>query len=265
MLEALAQQFDARALSHIQEVDGIHVSTHSEGQGQMQANAHHINHMNEIMNGDLIGNGNGNDTGVNTLALTTTGAGTNAGTSAMQVFQNGLSELAKAVNANTHDGEGNGNVNVNGNGDGSEQNIMIDTANSISHHDSSSSIVSNSNSNSNNNSNNNQTKLNYNIGHLEKFSISITSLSVNPLSARDIIEKVQRRCHEVISMYLPCVEFLVLCQQELRNGLEMATRRSGRGRGYAMNVGQVRDHHHLYDCLVGRRIGSFEIRTNCVP
>lgn len=38
------------------------------------------------------------------------------------------------------------------------------------------------------------------------------------------------------------MEFLVLCQQELRNGLDMATRRSGRGTrgGFAMSAGQVR-------------------------
>ncbi len=76
---------------------------------------------------------------------------------------------------------------------------------------------------------------------LASFSISITSLSIEPLSAQDVVQKVQSRCREVISRYLPCVEFLVLCQQELRNGLEVATRRTGRGTGsYAMSASEVR-------------------------
>lgn len=73
---------------------------------------------------------------------------------------------------------------------------------------------------------------------LSKFSISITSLSIEPLSAHEIMQKVQIRTQEVVTRYLPCVEFLVLCQQELRNGLEMAIRRRGRG-GFAMTANQV--------------------------
>jgi hypothetical protein len=37
---------------------------------------------------------------------------------------------------------------------------------------------------------------------------------------------------------LPCVEFLVMCQQELRTGLEVAMARRGRGQ-YMMNTTQV--------------------------
>jgi len=75
---------------------------------------------------------------------------------------------------------------------------------------------------------------------LADFTILISSLSMEPLSAHDVLERVENRSLEVVTRYLPCVEFLVLCQQELRNALEMATqRRGGRGRGCMMNTRQV--------------------------
>jgi hypothetical protein len=77
---------------------------------------------------------------------------------------------------------------------------------------------------------------------LLSFSVEINSLSMEPLSAYDILEKVEWRCKEVVIKYLPCVEFLVLCQQELRIGLESATKSRGGRRGsggYAMSTTQV--------------------------
>ena len=75
---------------------------------------------------------------------------------------------------------------------------------------------------------------------LANFSISITSLSIDPLTAYDIMQRVENRSREVVSRYLPCVEFLVLVQQELRNGLEVALRgRNGQGRCGGMSTRQV--------------------------
>ncbi len=62
------------------------------------------------------------------------------------------------------------------------------------------------------------------------FTINIISLSQEPLSAHEIIEKVTFRCNEVVTRFLPCVEFLVACQQELRAGLQMVVQKNGRGR-----------------------------------
>ena len=73
---------------------------------------------------------------------------------------------------------------------------------------------------------------------LASFELKITSLSVEPLSAFDILAKVKIRSKEVSTKYLPCVEFLVMCQQELRTGLEVAMARRGRGQ-YMMNTTQV--------------------------
>jgi hypothetical protein len=95
------------------------------------------------------------------------------------------------------------------------------------------------------------------MGILSSFSIEITSLSMKPLSACDILERVEERSQEVVTKYLPCVEFLVLCQQELRIGLDVATRsRGGRmggggvgGGGYAMSTGQVcLEYAHVMYC-----------------
>mmetsp|Transcript_16475 Transcript_16475/g.20140 ORF Transcript_16475/g.20140 Transcript_16475/m.20140 type:complete len:897 (-) Transcript_16475:37-2727(-) len=58
---------------------------------------------------------------------------------------------------------------------------------------------------------------------LKYFTISISSLCQVPLSAYDIIDKVHLRSREVSTKYLPCVEFLVMCQQELRNAVAIAT------------------------------------------
>eukprot|EP00551_Chaetoceros_affinis_P007321 CAMPEP_0203676458 /NCGR_PEP_ID=MMETSP0090-20130426/24598_1 /ASSEMBLY_ACC=CAM_ASM_001088 /TAXON_ID=426623 /ORGANISM="Chaetoceros affinis, Strain CCMP159" /LENGTH=708 /DNA_ID=CAMNT_0050543009 /DNA_START=74 /DNA_END=2197 /DNA_ORIENTATION=- len=62
------------------------------------------------------------------------------------------------------------------------------------------------------------------------FTMNIISLSQEPLSAHEIIEKTSFRCNEVLTRFLPCVEFLVACQQELRAGLAMVVQKNGRGR-----------------------------------
>eukprot|EP00557_Chaetoceros_sp_GSL56_P007191 CAMPEP_0176504998 /NCGR_PEP_ID=MMETSP0200_2-20121128/16252_1 /TAXON_ID=947934 /ORGANISM="Chaetoceros sp., Strain GSL56" /LENGTH=978 /DNA_ID=CAMNT_0017904507 /DNA_START=252 /DNA_END=3185 /DNA_ORIENTATION=- len=92
---------------------------------------------------------------------------------------------------------------------------------------------------------------------LSSFSITINSLSMEPLSAFDILEKVECRCKEVMTKYLPCVEFLVLCQQELRMGLETAMGRR-RGGGYAMSTGQ------FYNTYFTNLPNRFYLRNNNV-
>ena len=70
---------------------------------------------------------------------------------------------------------------------------------------------------------------------LSKMEFSITSLSQETLNAHDIISKVVHRCQEVESRFLPCVDFLVSCQQELRHGLTYALQQKSRksvGRRY---------------------------------
>ena len=59
------------------------------------------------------------------------------------------------------------------------------------------------------------------------FKLSIPSLSLEPLTGKEIVDRVSDKADEVISRYLPCVELLVACQQDLRQGLTQKTTRRG--------------------------------------
>merc|ERR1712157_128734 len=52
---------------------------------------------------------------------------------------------------------------------------------------------------------------------LLNIKISIPSLSVEPLSGKEVHTRIHEKTDEVISRYLPCVDFLVNCQQSLRD------------------------------------------------
>eukprot|EP00934_Nitzschia_sp_Nitz4_P006953 Nitzschia sp. Nitz4//scaffold10_size219509//32082//34250//NITZ4_001403-RA/size219509-processed-gene-0.116-mRNA-1//-1//CDS//3329532845//6943//frame0 len=58
---------------------------------------------------------------------------------------------------------------------------------------------------------------------LEEMSLEVSALSLEPMSGSDILSRVETRSQQVITRYLPCVDFLVQCQQELRKGLAAAT------------------------------------------
>lgn len=57
---------------------------------------------------------------------------------------------------------------------------------------------------------------------LEKMSITVSGLSLEPLSGTEIVDRLQEKTHDVLTRYLPCVDFLVQCQQDLRKGLAAA-------------------------------------------
>jgi hypothetical protein len=63
---------------------------------------------------------------------------------------------------------------------------------------------------------------------IENYTISIISLSTKPLSGSEILNIVKQRTKEVETSYLPCVDFLVMCQQELRHALTAVTQKNGR-------------------------------------
>ena len=71
---------------------------------------------------------------------------------------------------------------------------------------------------------------------LANFSMTISSLSETPLSGVDVVNRVQEKAREVQTRYLPCVEFLVLCQQELRQGISLAMQVPKSSRGYWVSV-----------------------------
>eukprot|EP00980_Cylindrotheca_fusiformis_P021484 scaffold8353_cov138-Cylindrotheca_fusiformis.AAC.15 len=61
---------------------------------------------------------------------------------------------------------------------------------------------------------------------LDELKLSISGISLEPMNGSSVVLRVQNRATEVTTRYLPCVDFLVQCQQELRKGLAIATRKS---------------------------------------
>jgi len=68
------------------------------------------------------------------------------------------------------------------------------------------------------------------------FKLTVSGVSIEPMTAPEIIETVRKGCNDVTSRYLPCVDFLVQCQQELRAGLALATRKRAHRHSYRDNM-----------------------------
>ena len=71
---------------------------------------------------------------------------------------------------------------------------------------------------------------------LERVSLTVTAVSLTPLSGNEVVRHIQTKTDDVITRFLPCVDFLVNCQQELRQGLQIAqasTQHRGRRHGAA--------------------------------
>lgn len=58
---------------------------------------------------------------------------------------------------------------------------------------------------------------------LEELRLEVSGLSLEPMTGVDVVQRVETRLQQVVTRYLPCVDFLVQCQQELRKGLAAAT------------------------------------------
>jgi len=77
---------------------------------------------------------------------------------------------------------------------------------------------------------------------LEEIKVTVTSLSLEPLTGSEVVARLQDRMNDVVTKYLPCVDFLVQCQQELRKGLihaQQHQKRSGSSRRYFQNSGMT--------------------------
>ena len=61
---------------------------------------------------------------------------------------------------------------------------------------------------------------------LERLEFTVSGISLEPMKGTAIVSRIQSRANEVATRYLPCVDFLVQCQQELRKGLALATRKN---------------------------------------
>jgi len=58
---------------------------------------------------------------------------------------------------------------------------------------------------------------------LQNLQVKVSGVSLEPMSGSQIVKLLKERSNEVLTRYLPCVDFLVQCQQELRKGLQEAT------------------------------------------
>jgi len=61
---------------------------------------------------------------------------------------------------------------------------------------------------------------------LERLEFPVSGISLEPMKGTAVVKRIQTRATEVTTRYLPCVDFLVQCQQELRKGLAVATRKN---------------------------------------
>lgn len=65
---------------------------------------------------------------------------------------------------------------------------------------------------------------------LEDWTLSIPDIATEPLTGTQLFERLAEKFTHVLTRYIPCVEFLVDCQQELRAGLEQQLYGSSRSR-----------------------------------
>jgi hypothetical protein len=76
---------------------------------------------------------------------------------------------------------------------------------------------------------------------LAEMTLIVPELSLKELSGVNIEERIRNNMHDVITRYVPCVDFLVQCQQELRKGLDYANqpKRTGSRRSRASTTQQT--------------------------
>lgn len=59
---------------------------------------------------------------------------------------------------------------------------------------------------------------------LEGLQIKCSDISVKPISGKEVVSRVRVKTDNVVTRYLPCVEFLVACQQDLRTAPKRSTK-----------------------------------------
>ena len=60
---------------------------------------------------------------------------------------------------------------------------------------------------------------------LSEIEIQVPSLSLEPMKGTEVVRRIRQCMEDVIRRYIPCVDFLVQCQQDLRKGLAYATQK----------------------------------------
>ncbi|KAL7541348.1 hypothetical protein ACHAXR_010838 [Thalassiosira sp. AJA248-18] len=91
---------------------------------------------------------------------------------------------------------------------------------------------------------------------LEQISLTVTAVSLSPLSGNEVVRHIRTKTDDVITRFLPCVDFLVNCQQELRQGLQLAQQRQRSvmgGRRGASGGMTPRQFHNTYVAPLPKR------------
>lgn len=87
---------------------------------------------------------------------------------------------------------------------------------------------------------------------LEKLQVKVSGVSLEPMTGTQIVELLRKRSNEVLTRYLPCVDFLVQCQQELRKGLQVATSKRYGSHGFRDTLTPRQFHSQYISNLPGR-------------
>ena len=80
---------------------------------------------------------------------------------------------------------------------------------------------------------------------LKDLKIDVSGLSLEPLPGAEVVDRIEKKTRDVLKRYLPCVDFLVACQQDLRKGLIMATQKRMIRRAYRDSM-TPRQFHQKY-------------------
>jgi len=100
---------------------------------------------------------------------------------------------------------------------------------------------------------------------MREINLTVPSLSLEPLSGAEIAIRIRACTQDVLRRYIPCVDFLVQCQQELRKGLAVAQPKQS-GRRYRHSAMTPRQFWQTYiEQLPNRFYMTNERRMESVP
>ena len=78
---------------------------------------------------------------------------------------------------------------------------------------------------------------------LVNMELNVPGLSLEPLKGPELVRRLRSRMDDVTTRYIPCVDFLVQCQQQLRKGLAVANQKPRYGRRRYMSP---KEFHQTY-------------------
>lgn len=96
---------------------------------------------------------------------------------------------------------------------------------------------------------------------LDDMVLEVPGLSVEPLSGKQMVTKVKQSLEHVTQRYIPCVEFLVQCQQELRRGLAASQQQHQPRQGRCQGAARPLTARQYYSTFVQNLPQRFELKN----